>query len=79
MFMFDDRGPGIPDEMKVKVFRRLDQPEGGTKGSGLGLTVVGEIVKQVGGKVWIEDRVDGDPKQGSRFVVELPVGEDEVG
>ncbi len=77
-FMFDDRGPGIPDEMKVKVFRRLDQPEGGTKGSGLGLTVVGEIVKQVGGKVWVEDRVAGDPKEGSRFVVELPVGGDAV-
>ncbi len=77
-FMFDDRGPGIPDEMKVKVFRRLDQPEGGTKGSGLGLTVVGEIIKQVGGKVWVEDRVPGETKEGSRFVVELPIGEDAV-
>jgi PAS domain S-box-containing protein len=77
-FMFDDRGPGIPDEMKVKVFRRLDQPEGGARGSGLGLTVVGEIVKQVGGKVWVEDRVPGETKEGSRFVVELPVGEDIV-
>ena len=77
-FMFDDRGPGMPDEMKVKVLRRLDQPEGGTKGSGLGLTVVAEIVKQLDGKVWVEDRVPGDPKEGSRFVVELPIGGDVV-
>jgi PAS domain S-box-containing protein len=74
-FIFDDRGPGIADEMKPKVFRRLELPEGGTKGSGLGLTVVWEIIRQLGGRVWVEDRVYGDPVKGSRFVVELPRSE----
>jgi PAS domain S-box-containing protein len=74
-FLFDDRGPGIADEMKGKVFYRLEQPEGGIKGSGLGLTVVWEIVRQLGGRIWVEDRVYGDPAKGSRFVVELPVAE----
>jgi PAS domain S-box-containing protein len=72
-FIFDDRGPGISDDTKDKVFRRLEQPEGGVKGSGLGLTVVWEIMRQMSGRVWVEDRVYGDPVQGSRFVVELPV------
>lgn len=73
-FAFDDRGPGVVDEMKDKVFMRLEQPEGEAKGSGLGLTVVWEIVRQLGGRVWVEDRVLGDPSRGSRFVVELPHG-----
>ncbi|MCJ2540130.1 MAG: PAS domain-containing sensor histidine kinase, partial [Candidatus Thermoplasmatota archaeon] len=75
-FMFGDRGPGIADDMKGKVFYRLEQPEGGVKGSGLGLTVVWEIIRQLGGRIWVEDRVYGDPSQGSKFVVELPKGED---
>jgi PAS domain S-box-containing protein len=70
-FAFDDRGPGIPDAMKDQVFRRLDLGEG-IRGSGLGLTVVWEIVKRLDGQVWVEDRVQGDHTQGSRFVVELP-------
>ena len=72
-FVFEDRGPGIADDTKDKVFRRLEQPEGGIKGSGLGLTVVWEIMRQLEGRVWVEDRVYGDPSQGSRFVVELPL------
>ncbi len=75
-FMIGDRGPGIADDMKGKVFHRLEQPEGGVKGSGLGLTVVWEIIRQLGGRIWVEDRVYGDPSQGSKFVVELPKGED---
>jgi PAS domain S-box-containing protein len=76
-FIFEDRGPGIADDTKDKVFRRLEQPEGGVKGSGLGLTVVWEIMRQLDGRVWVEDRVYGDPSQGSRFVVELPQAEDD--
>jgi PAS domain S-box-containing protein len=72
-FFFDDRGPGITDDTKDKVFRRLEDPEGNVKGSGLGLTVVWEIIRQLDGRIWVEDRVYGDPSRGSRFVVELPV------
>lgn len=73
-FAFNDRGPGVVDDMKDRVFMRLEQPEGEVKGSGLGLTVVWEIVRQLGGRVWVEDRVIGDPSRGSRFLVELPCG-----
>ena len=73
-FRFGDRGPGIPDEMKDHVFRRLDLGEG-IRGSGLGLTVVWEIVKRLEGRVWVEDRVEGEHTKGSTFVVELPRGD----
>ena len=73
-FRFGDRGPGIPDEMKGQVFRRLDLGEG-IRGSGLGLTVVWEIVKRLDGRVWVEDRVEGEHTRGSTFVVELPRSE----
>ena len=75
-FMFDDRGPGIADGNKGTVFRRLEDPESEIKGSGLGLTVAWEIIRQLNGRIWVEDRVYGDPSQGSRFVVELPVAVD---
>ncbi|MCK4969559.1 MAG: HAMP domain-containing histidine kinase, partial [Thermoplasmata archaeon] len=42
-------------------------------GSGLGLFIVREIVVRSGGHVYIEDRVTGDWRQGSRFVVRLPL------
>jgi signal transduction histidine kinase len=66
-----DRGPGIPDGMKHFIFNRVDQGAGTYRRSGLGLLIVSEILKGLGGAVWVEDRVEGDPSQGSVFVVEL--------
>ena len=58
-----DNGPGIPDDQKATVF---EYREDGTGGGGLFL--VGTLVEEYGGDVWIEDN---DPR-GSTFVVELP-------
>jgi PAS domain S-box-containing protein len=66
-----DRGPGIPDGMKRSIFNRDDRAAGAYRRSGLGLLIVSEISKGLGGAVWVEDRVEGDPSQGSVFVVEL--------
>ena len=41
------------------------------EGAGLGLALVDEHVRLHGGRVWVEDRLDGAP--GARFVIELPV------
>ena len=43
----------------------------GSEGVGLGLSLVAEHVALHSGRVWVEDRPDGEP--GARFVVELPV------
>ncbi len=65
----EDNGPGIPDDMKEKVFDRSTR--GGTKvtGHGLGLYLVKRLVEEQGGRVWVEDRVPGDRSKGARFVV----------
>ncbi len=63
-----DDGPGIPAEDKERLFL----PYFSTKanGTGLGLPIVHQIVTDHGGTIWAEDAVP----QGTRFVLELPVG-----
>ena len=41
----------------------------GSEGAGLGLALVDEHVRMHGGRVWVEDRLDGE--SGARFVIEL--------
>jgi signal transduction histidine kinase len=53
--------------MKSGVFRR----EGRT-GSGTGLYLAKRIVNRYGGRIWIEDRVPGNPAKGARLVIILP-------
>ncbi len=71
----DDNGPGIPDERKADVFGRFAAAPVGAKGSGLGLYLVKSLVESYGGRVWVENRVPENYKEGSRFVVMLPAVE----
>jgi PAS domain S-box-containing protein len=68
----EDNGPGIPDEMKNKLFSRLERGKTKAAGRGLGLYLVKMLVAYFHGKVWVEDRVRGEPGKGSKFVVLLP-------
>jgi len=64
----EDRGPGIPDAEKERVFEpfhRLDDRPGG---SGIGLAVARMVVEAHGGRVAIEDAPEG----GTRVRVWLP-------
>lgn len=69
-----DGGKGIPDERKAALFKRYDTLDTahGSDGHGLGLSVVGALCERYCGKVWVEDRVAGDPSRGSVFIVLLP-------
>ncbi|MCU1453333.1 MAG: putative two-component histidine kinase [Acidimicrobiales bacterium] len=72
----EDNGPGVPADERDIVFDRFARGVGanrrsGTEGVGLGLSLVAEHVGLHKGRVWVEDRPDGEP--GARFVVELPV------
>jgi PAS domain S-box-containing protein len=71
----EDNGPGIPDEMKAKLFNRFQRGSSKAHGRGLGLYLVKKIAEDFGGKVWVEDRVEGDWTKGARFVVCLPVAQ----
>ncbi len=74
----EDHGPGVPENERGLVFERFTRGgvagrRASSDGAGLGLALVDEHVRLHGGRVWIEDRLDGRP--GSRFVIELPAEE----
>lgn len=76
----EDHGLGVPPEERELVFERFARGavagrRSSSDGAGLGLSLVDEHVRMHGGRVWVEDRLDGEP--GARFVLELPA--DEVG
>ena len=73
----EDEGPGIPDGKLEKIFERFytDRPAGTKFGlnSGLGLSIVAQIVESHRGTVTAENREDAEGKVlGARFVVVLP-------
>ena len=72
----EDRGNGVPLDERDIIFDRFSRgAEGGNRSSdsgvGLGLALVDEHVRLHGGRVWVDDRRDGEI--GARFVVELPI------
>jgi PAS domain S-box-containing protein len=71
----EDNGPGIPDELKLRIFNRHLRGSTKAKGSGIGLYLVKTLVEGYGGRVWVEDRIPGNMGEGSRFVVMLPACE----
>jgi signal transduction histidine kinase/DNA-binding response OmpR family regulator len=68
-----DTGIGIPDEERDKIFIRFYRVEDDLhpfqEGTGIGLTLVKEYVKMMGGVI----RVESIPRQGSVFTIILPV------
>jgi signal transduction histidine kinase len=67
-----DDGPGIPDDIKPRVFDRFARGSTKARGKGLGLYLVKALVDSFQGCVWVEDRVPGEYGKGSKFVVMLP-------
>jgi signal transduction histidine kinase len=69
-----DHGPGIPDDLKDRIFARYTQRVfEKAQGSGIGLTLVQRIVDRYGGRIWVEDRVKDTHTKGAKFVFLLPM------
>ncbi|HEU4641481.1 MAG TPA: HAMP domain-containing sensor histidine kinase [Gemmatimonadaceae bacterium] len=70
----EDEGPGIPPAERFRVWepyvRLTRASESATGGSGIGLSVVRELVKLHGGRCWAEPGAAG---HGTRIVIELPL------
>jgi two-component system OmpR family sensor kinase len=60
--------PAAERESIWRPFQRGSAARDGAGGSGIGLTIVKEIVDEHRGRVWVEDGAAG----GAAFVVELP-------
>lgn len=64
-----DSGPGIPDELRERIFDRFVRAERTGGGSGLGLSIVRAVAEAHGGSVSVAE----SPTGGARFTVRLPV------
>ena len=74
----EDHGQGVPEAERGLIFERFARGgvagrRASSDGAGLGLALVDEHVRMHGGRVWVEDRLDGQP--GARFVIELDAEE----
>lgn len=69
----NDRGTGVPQEFRSRIFTKFAMADGSDArvrgGTGLGLAIVREIVAQHGGTTGFDDREGG----GSSFWFELPL------
>jgi len=61
-----DNGSGIPDEQKDKIFEPRFTTK--TKGMGLGLAMVKNIINGFGGEIWFETELG----KGTTFYISLP-------
>jgi two-component system OmpR family sensor kinase len=70
-----DDGPGVPPELRGRVFERFVRGAGDRgSSSGLGLSIVRAVADSHGGSVVLEDA-----KPGARFVVRLPLDDSPAG
>lgn len=68
-FAVDDEGPGIPSELRGKVFDKFFHA-GVQPGLGMGLAIARGIVQAHGGKIWIED---GPERKGTSVQFTIPL------
>ena len=69
---FKDNGIGINDTRKKLIFKKNVKKSIGSKGMGLGLSLVAILLDLCEGKIWVEDRIKGDYTQGSNFIIQIP-------
>jgi two-component system, NtrC family, sensor kinase len=67
-----DSGPGMPPEVRARVFEPFFTTKPPGRGTGLGLTICRDIVKEHAGDI----RVESDGEHGTRVTVWLPATEE---
>ncbi len=72
---FSDTGKGIPEEIINRIFDPFFTTKDVGKGTGLGLYISHEIIKQHNGTIDVKIR----PGEGTTFIIKLPLKGDEDG
>lgn len=70
-----DNGIGINNDRKMMIFE-TNYKNKNSKGMGIGLSLIAKLIELWGGKIWIEDRVEGNSSKGSNFVLLIPKFDD---
>lgn len=72
----EDTGIGIPENKRTKIFEKFTQAEASTTrqfgGTGLGLTIVRQLIEIMGGDIHVESEVG----KGSKFIFSMLLKED---
>lgn len=67
--IISDNGPGIDEKLKETLFEPYTTTKSGSSNSGLGLSIVHSIIKELNGKI----RCETFPGKGTSFIITLPV------
>ncbi|WP_128692823.1 sensor histidine kinase [Methanoculleus taiwanensis] len=67
----EDTGPGIPDDLKSRIFQRYQRGTTRKSGKGLGLYITRMLVERYGGRISAHDRVEGRPGEGAAVTFTL--------
>jgi K+-sensing histidine kinase KdpD len=78
-FAVEDEGPGVPPELRKRVFDKFYRSDKAVKmqpagGLGMGLAIARGVVEAHHGRIWIESGGDG-----ARVVFAVPTGDEEHG
>jgi two-component system sensor histidine kinase TctE len=68
-----DSGPGLPDELRRRLFEPFSSGDPAGGGVGLGLTICREIVASLDGQIELDNRLQGSRVLGLDAVVRLPL------
>jgi len=66
-----DQGPGVPESELASIFEKFSQSSNtntGAGGRGLGLAICREIIRQLQGKIWVEN----NQSIGACFCIQIP-------
>jgi len=81
MMAVEDNGPGIPVELRERVFDKFfratrdgDVSGHQPSGNGMGLAIAKGIIEAHQGKIWVESKAGG---RGARVVFTVPIGDEE--
>ncbi len=82
MIAVEDEGPGIPAELRERVFDKFFRATGEgaaslgrPKGLGMGLAIARGLVEAHGGRIWVESGTGG---AGARVAFTTPIGDEEI-